>query len=316
VTLGRRAYSRLWFAATGTSATLAALFSVAGDLREAPSRLEAQWVTVLQALALYTVQANLFVAVTSFLLVRRPERSSSVFAAFLLIALAGIGTTAVVYNALLQETGLDFIAALGSGLAHTVTPLVAIFGWLAFGPIGALSWRLIPLAFLSPLAWAFMMLATGALLGFYPYVFVDAAHLGYPRTTLNLLGLGLLFVALAAAFVWVDMKRLRRQTLRLRETIARRRSGHRPAPPSGVWAGSFGHGRGHSTDQAPRVLNEFGGLAHVRAQHPPEQECAESDRRGRRPWRAAGLTPLQHDPALLRRPAQLDPPAGNGQRPV
>jgi hypothetical protein len=203
--------AKLWFSITAVSALLATLLTAAEDLWGSPPELVTSLVNADQTLCLYTNHTNAIVAVTSFMLARRPERRSPTFAGLTLAALSGIAITGIVYNTLLLEHELDPLAALASGLAHTVTPVIAVIGWLLFGPIGAQSWRLIPYALLSPIAWAVMMLTSGAMLGVYPYFFVDVVRLGYLHATANLFGLGVLFVTIAAIFVWVDILRARRR---------------------------------------------------------------------------------------------------------
>jgi apolipoprotein N-acyltransferase len=112
--------------------------------------------------------------------------------------------TGIVFNAFLSDTRGAGAAAVGSDLAHIASPVLATIGWLLFGPRGALSWRLIPRALLFPLAWTAATLVRGALIDTYPYFFVDAGRLGYDAAMFNLAGLGAVFVAVAAAFVWLD----------------------------------------------------------------------------------------------------------------
>ena len=63
-------------------------------------------------------------------------------------------------------------------LLHVAVPLLAVIGWVAFGPRDRVrrSDLLPSLAF--PVLWLAYTLVRGAVTGFYPYPFVDAAGLG------------------------------------------------------------------------------------------------------------------------------------------
>ena len=196
--------ARFWFAATGVMATLGVLIDLVAGVRAGPPSFAAGWSSALHTLFFYTIQSNLLVAGVSFTLSLRPGTRSKTFSVFLLIALTAISMSGIVFNTLLMSTRGAGLAAVGSDLTHIVTPVLAFVGWLAFGPRRALSWRLIPAAFSFPLAWAGVTLLRGQLTESYPYFFVDAGRLGYVAALLNMAGLGMFFVIVAAAFVGLD----------------------------------------------------------------------------------------------------------------
>ena len=96
----------------------------------------------------------------------------------------------------LQE--LDGKAAVADQLLHLVVPVLAVAGWLVFGPRGLVSARDIGLATLVPLAWLVFTLIRGPIVDWYPYPFLDVRDHGYPRVFANCVLVGLLFLALAA----------------------------------------------------------------------------------------------------------------------
>ena len=88
-------------------------------------------------------------------------------------------------------------------MLHYVTPPLFVIDWLAFVDKRALDWRLGLSALGFPLAYLVWTVIHGAATGWYPYPFIDAVELGYPRAFLNTAGLVLVFVALQGALVGI-----------------------------------------------------------------------------------------------------------------
>jgi len=88
-------------------------------------------------------------------------------------------------------------------MLHYVTPPLFVIDWLAFVDKRALDWRVALSALGFPLAYLVWTAIHGAATGWYPYPFIDAAELGYPRAFLNTAGLVLVFVALQVALVGI-----------------------------------------------------------------------------------------------------------------
>jgi hypothetical protein len=148
----------------------------------------------------FTVLTNVLVAVTSAALAAAPERRSRLLAVLRLDALLGIAVTAAVYHAVLADLyDLRGAEEVANQLFHTVSPALALLGWVLFGPRGLVDRRVVGLALAYPLLWLVCTLVRGALIGWYPYPFVDVDALGYPRVALNCLLVTLLFLVLAAA---------------------------------------------------------------------------------------------------------------------
>ena len=95
-------------------------------------------------------------------------------------------------------------ARLADTLLHYVMPLLVALHWLFFVRKGGLSshdvlkWTLIPLAYFA------YALVRAHFDGQYPYPFMNAARLGWPRTLLNagVMALGFLFAG--AVLFWID----------------------------------------------------------------------------------------------------------------
>jgi hypothetical protein len=198
-------WARVWF---GTTAFLA-FAGVAADLIMIVWWRDRHFTTaagrVTNQLFYFTIESNLIIAVTTLLLAVRLTRSSPLFRVFRLAGLVAIVITGVVYHAVLaglvRLTGGWVITNL---VLHTVVPVMAVAGWLVFGPRRQATWRLVMLSLVYPAVWLGMTLIRGPLVGWYPYPFVNVDRLGYPRVLLNALAITVLFVVIGTVLTGVD----------------------------------------------------------------------------------------------------------------
>lgn len=145
----------------------------------------------------FTVLTNALVA-AHLLAVAMGWRIGGSRAAGVALSIAMVGA---VYHLLLAglhaPQGLAWWADQG---LHTAVPVLTVAWWAAFAPkdIGAgdvprwLSW---------PVLYCAYAVTRGMTTGFWPYPFLDADTLGWPRTMLNIAGMLLAFAAGAAALV-------------------------------------------------------------------------------------------------------------------
>ncbi|MEJ7583215.1 MAG: Pr6Pr family membrane protein [Acidimicrobiales bacterium] len=107
----------------------------------------------------------------------------------------------------LQElTGWDLVA---DTILHSLSPVLAVVGWLAVGPRGQLDGRVVRLAVLPPVAWLIFGLVRRSFVqdvngyDYYAYPFMNAEVHGSPSLSsaaaVAVLFLGMAFAALAAA---------------------------------------------------------------------------------------------------------------------
>jgi hypothetical protein len=165
---------------------------------------------IVNVFCYFTIQSNLLVGITTALLAIRLDRTSTVFRGFRLSGLIAITVTFAIYHLILagdaQFTGA---AAVADTILHTIVPLLAILGWLAFGPRSAVTWRIVLVSLVFPLWWIALALVRGPLVDFYAYPFIDVRVLGYPRVFVNLALVAVLFVGLAAVVMLVESVRSR-----------------------------------------------------------------------------------------------------------
>ncbi len=168
---------------------------------------------VFNVFAYFTIQSNLLLGGTTFMLALQPDRpQSTLFRTLRLNGVLCIAVTGIVYHlALADLDDLTVWAAVANILLHTASPVAGVLGWLLFGPRGMTDPRVVAWSIVYPLLWLVFTLVRGEFVGFYPYPFVSVVEHGYPRVLLNCLLVAVLFLALAAGATSLD-RRLHRKT--------------------------------------------------------------------------------------------------------
>ena len=197
--------ARWCFALTALAVGFGVTAQILGVLGPAPSYFDSPSIRTINLLAYFTDQSNLLVGITCLLLAIRLSRDSAEFWVFRFIGIPAIVLTGVVYHTMLagltQDEGW---ALIGTQTLHTVVPILAVLGWLAFGPRGHSSWRSVGWATLFPVAFLAFTLIRGALTGWYPYPFVNAARDGYASVAVSGVMIGSAFFVLAAGTLGLD----------------------------------------------------------------------------------------------------------------
>jgi len=202
---------RAWHLFTGLVALFAVVFQLVLvwqghavlDEHNRPS-LETR---LIRFISYFTILCNVLVAVTSLFSAAAADSGSRVWRVLRLDALVGIAVTGLVHWFFLRpHLELDGNDYLADKLLHVVVPLLAIVGWLAFGPRGDLSRADLAPAAIFPTAYIVYTLVRGEVAEWYPYPFTDVNEHGYAVVGLNGLGVVLLFAALGYGAVWLDEK--------------------------------------------------------------------------------------------------------------
>lgn len=152
-----------------------------------------------------TIWFNIMIAGTCALLAVNPLHDGRIWRGLrldgLVIAVVGGLVHWFLLRPLLALRGLDQFA---DKLLHVVVPLMAAVGWILFGPRGRVD-RLDLLTFLVvPVVWLTYTLIRGAMIGWYPYPFIDVSVHGYAAVTATCFTIAALMVALAMGAMWLD----------------------------------------------------------------------------------------------------------------
>jgi len=199
--------ARIFFALTALAVLVGLVVQLSVSAGLTGTRFGSTGSRIFNVFCYFTVQSNVLVGITTGLLAMRLDRTSTAFRVLRLAGLIGIAVTGVVFHvALAHLQDLEGSAAVADFLLHTVVPVLAVVGWLAFGPRGQVTWRVAALAVLFPVLWLIFALIRGALIDFYAYPFIDVRTHGYPRVLLNSALVAVLFFVLAAAAIAADRR--------------------------------------------------------------------------------------------------------------
>ena len=154
-----------------------------------------------------TIWFNVMVAVSCGTLALDPLRDGRVWRALRLDAIVIAAVGGIVHwwllRPLLDLHGLDYMA---DKLLHVAVPLMAVAGWLAFGPRDRVD-RADLLAFLAiPVVWLTYTLIRGAIVGWYPYPFIDVGQHGYAVVGAICMAISALMMAFAIGAMWLDRR--------------------------------------------------------------------------------------------------------------
>jgi len=148
-------------------------------------------------LSYFTVLSNLFGAGVLLVGAFRPVPDLVRGAATLYL-----GMTGIVFALLLSGLDLGLLEPWANTVLHYVMPVVLVADWLLVPPRGgfpvarSLWWLVFPAVYLP------YTLVRGALVGWYPYPFVDPRPRGYPHVVTMSVGIAVAFGVAALAVGW------------------------------------------------------------------------------------------------------------------
>jgi hypothetical protein len=160
---------------------------------------------ILDYFTYFTIWSNIVVAVVMTMLFLRPARDAFIFRVLRLDSVLMIVVTGIIYNVVLAGAAqLQGLEVVSNAFDHIITPVVTLVVWLVLGPRGWISWRTIGAALIIPIVWLAWALARGAVIGAYPYGFLDVAKYGYGTVFTNVLGVIVFAIVLCVIFWGID----------------------------------------------------------------------------------------------------------------
>jgi len=109
--------------------------------------------------------------------------------------------TFIVFALLLADTDVDLSIPWVNSVLHEIIPIVIVIDWLIDPPTARLTNRQGLLWLSFPAAWIVYALVRGAIVGRYPYPFLDPANGGYGTVAVYVVMILLLMLAMCAAVV-------------------------------------------------------------------------------------------------------------------
>jgi hypothetical protein len=199
--------ARAWFGLTALVVLVGIIIQVSVTANAKTGFFHSSTARALNVFVFFTIQSNIIVGATSLLLALNPMRSSIAFKTFRLTGVVAIAITGLVYHAVLAKLlDLESWALVADNMLHTVVPVMAVLGWLMFGPRGLTSSRAVRLSVVFPVAWLVFTLIRGSIVHFYPYPFVDVVQFGYARVLINCVWIAVLYFGLASGAAALDRR--------------------------------------------------------------------------------------------------------------
>lgn len=150
----------------------------------------------------FTILSNILVAVILTMLFVNPLRDGRAFRVLRLDTVLMITITGIVYNVVLAADAKNVgWQVLANALEHVWTPILTVVVWLLVGPRGWINLRTIAWSFALPIGWLAFALVRGAVIGAYPYPFLDVARFGYGTVFTNVLGI-IVFALVILMILW------------------------------------------------------------------------------------------------------------------
>lgn len=199
--------ARVWHTVTAIAAGTGVLMEVAVAVVDGPGAAGTMLERIVRLFSYFTILSNVLVCVVAVLLAVRPDRDGRLFRVARLDALLCIAVTGLVYNTVL--TGLLELSAAGAVsnfLLHVLTPLLVVVGWLVVGPRPRIDRSTVWWSVVAPLAWVAYTFVRGAIVGWYPYPFLDVGKNGYLASLVSTAVVAVVFLALAFAAGWLDQR--------------------------------------------------------------------------------------------------------------
>lgn len=207
MTLPTRLPERVWFGAVGVAVIVGLVVQAQVTATDSTQFYHSVTGRIFTMFCFFTIQSNVVVAVVSLLTAYRPERTSTAFHVWRLVALVCILITGIVYHLVLAGQNHPVgAAAFANDVLHTAVPIAYPLGWLLLGPRGMLTGRHVRLAIIPPVAWLVYTFARGSVAHWYPYPFMDVTTIGYGKSVLHCAFVALFFVALSLAALLLDRK--------------------------------------------------------------------------------------------------------------
>ena len=204
------AWARGWFGLTGLVVLAGLCVQLWDTARLTTGHFATPFTRTLNVFFFFTIESNILLMVTCLLLAWRLTGWGTTFAVFRLAGVVGITITGIVYYAVLKDLlDLHGAAYVSDLILHTVSPLMAVAGWLVLGPRRLTSAKVAGLVVIYPVLYLAVTLLRGPVVSWYPYPFLDVITHGYRTVAVNAVVVAALVLAVAFGTVWLDRRLVR-----------------------------------------------------------------------------------------------------------
>jgi hypothetical protein len=161
----------------------------------------------------FTIQSNIFIAimflVSAYYLFK--GRQPSFLPLLRGAAALYIVTTGIVFSLLLSGLDANILTAVpwDNAVLHYIIPIVGLIDWLIDPPENKISFKKASIWLVYPIAYVIYSLIRGAIIGWYPYPFLNPATNGYIGIAITTVGIA----AVVLGFTWVFTRVYKRRAI-------------------------------------------------------------------------------------------------------
>lgn len=167
---------------------------------------------IVNFFSFFTIQSNLIGAIVMAIAAVRIFRgtpTSTTFTTVRLCAAAYLTTTLVVYNTLLRNISLDQATTLpwSNEILHVWAPLLVLIDWVFAPDRERVEWQKLWVIAAYPIVWAVYTMTRGALVGWYPYPFLNPSiepGVGYSGVTVYIVAIAAFILLMGAALIGIS----------------------------------------------------------------------------------------------------------------
>ena len=153
---------------------------------------------VVNFFSYFTILSNLFAGIVlvlgAFQLIthRPPSASTDLIRGLAVVNMALVG---IVFSVLLRNVDMGYLLPWINTVHHYIMPIAVVLEWLFQPPRTKLGIRPLLLCQVFPLIYLVYVLTRGAVVGWYPYPFLNPANVGgYGGVTAYVIGIMIIFV--------------------------------------------------------------------------------------------------------------------------
>lgn len=154
--------------------------------------------SVVNFFSYFTNLSNLFAAIVlifgAFQLIarRQPSASAELIRGISVVNMAVVG---IVFSALLRDVDMGHLLPWINTVLHYIMPIAVVLEWLLQPPRTKLGTRHLLLCQVFPLLYLVYVLVRGAIVGWYPYPFLNPANVGgYGGVVAYVIGIMVVFI--------------------------------------------------------------------------------------------------------------------------
>jgi hypothetical protein len=160
---------------------------------------------VIRYFSYFTIMSNGLAATCFAVLLLKPRSSGARFfgrPSTLTAITVYLLVVGLIYNVILRSLwDPQGLAMIVDEALHSVMPALSLVFWVVFVSRRKIPWKAIPGWMIFPLVYCIYCLLRGAMVGYYPYPFLDVAALGYGQVFASIGGVIVLFFVLAFLLV-------------------------------------------------------------------------------------------------------------------